>query len=490
MIPVSSAAEVRAMDAAVIEGLGLPGVALMELASRAVAEQVRHHPASTRGEVLVVCGPGNNGGDGWAAARWLHGWGLQVRVWPVAGPASQDAKLMAMVAQAAGVPVGEGLGASTLVVDAVLGTGLSSPVRESVDAVLRQIGEHGAPVVAVDLPSGLHADTGEALGAVPTAESTVTFARAKRGLYAGQGPSLAGKVVVADIGLSAATPRTARRGAGLLEAHDLSWPRLPADGHKGIAGHVAVVAGSQAMAGAAVLACRGALAGGAGRVTLFTAKGALPRLAALPPEVMVRLSGGEVLHELPQLDGFDAVVVGPGLGGGDALSDGLHAHLVAWWRDAPVATVFDADALVCTGPSPAKHARVLTPHPGEAGRLLGRSSREVQRDRYAAARSLAARGVVLLKGQYTLIDDGNFVAINPTGSPALATGGTGDVLAGLVGALLGRGVAAPVAAGTAAYVHGLAGDAVGRGATASQVADRLVAAAAALPERPATWAGT
>ena len=295
---------------------------------------------------------------------------------------------------------------------------------------------------------------------------------------------------MADIGLGAATPRSARRGAGLVESGDLSWPRLPADGHKGVAGHVAVVAGSQAMAGAAVLACRGALGGGAGRVTLFTAKGALPRLAALPPEVMVRLSAGEVLDRLPDLDGFDAVVVGPGLGGGEALPAELHAQLVAWWRDAPVATVFDADALVCTGPAAATQARVLTPHPGEAGRLLGCSSRDVQRDRYAAARSLAARGVALLKGQHSLIDDGSFVAINPTGSPALATGGTGDVLAGLVGALLGRGVVAPVAAATAAYVHGLAGEAAGRGATASQVADGLVAAAAALPDRGATWAGT
>lgn len=476
MKPVSTAAEVRELDRRVIEGLGLPGIALMELASRHVAVAVaRHHDADARRGVVVACGGGNNGGDGWAVARWLRGWGYPVSVWAVRAPSTEDARTMAAVARAAGVPEVDGPDGAGLLVDAVLGTGLEQPVRAGLDEALAALGAVGRPIVAVDLPSGLHADTGQALGHVPTAVRTVTFARAKRGLYAGQGPACAGRVEVVDIGLDAATSPEALRSVGLVEADDVPWPRRARDAHKGHSGHLAVVAGSEAMAGAAVLTCRGALAAGAGRITLVTARDALPRLGALPPEVMVRLGGDRVLDELPDLGFADAVVAGPGLGGGEPLRPVLHDALAAAWQEATRPMLYDADALVCTAPTACRE-RVLTPHPGEAGRLLGCTAREVEADRYAAVHALARRGVALLKGPFTLVADGALTTINPTGSPALATGGSGDVLAGIVGALLARGLPSERAARTGAWFHGLAGERLREGDGAGALAPALVEA--------------
>jgi hydroxyethylthiazole kinase-like uncharacterized protein yjeF len=233
-----------------------------------------------------------------------------------------------------------------------------------------------------------------------------------------------------------------------------------------------VVAGSSPQAGAAVLACAGALAGGAGLVTLAAPRGAWPRLAALAPEVMVVPAGeGDVADAgaLPAVAGFDAVVMGPGLGGGSPLPASLAAWLAAAWR-APVPSVADADAIAALdGPG----LGVLTPHAGEAARRLGWTSAAVEADRWAAVRALArGYGVTLLKGPGTLVDDGEGVTVNPTGGPSLATGGSGDVLAGLVGALLARGLSPVMAARAAAWVHGAAGDGLaGReGVTASQLA--------------------
>ena len=472
MIGVSTAAEVRELDRRVIEDLGLPGIALMELASAAVARAIRnHHLDAARRGVVVLTGGGNNGGDGWAVARWLHGWGIPVRVWPIAEPRTDDARTMAAVARAAGVLEVDGPGDPGLVVDAVLGTGLTQPVRGPAVSALQRIVAWGGPVVAVDLPSGLHADTGAALGPLPRAVRTVTFARAKRGLYAGAGPAHAGEVEVVDIGLSAATPPTSLWEAALLEPSDVPWPERPPGAHKGTSGHLAVVAGSRAMAGAAVLCCQGALAAEAGKITLVTAEGALPRLGALPPEVMVQLLPGDRLEALPDLSWADAAVVGPGLAAGIGLGGSLRAHLEELWQQAALPVVFDADALPAARAPAAAAERVLTPHPGEAGRLLGWSAAEVQRRRFEAVRDVAdhAGGVALLKGRFTLVDDRTLVTINPTGGPALASGGTGDVLAGMIGGLLARGLPASHAARTAAWWHGRAGEALGRGGRASEL---------------------
>lgn len=480
-----TAHQAQALDQAVISGLGLPGIALMELAARGVADAVRaHHAAAAAAGVVVACGPGNNGGDGWAVARWLRGWGLPVAVWELGEPKpGTDASIERAVALKAGVDRVSGLGSARLVVDALFGTGLARGVGPPYDAAVGAIVDaraRGATVVAVDLPSGLSSDTGQALGDAVTADRTVTFGRPKLGMFLGGGPDLCGVVDVVDIGLDAATPDDRLAAAEIPDAADLEplWPvRRPSD-HKASQGHLLVIAGSAAMTGAAILACRGALAAGAGLVSLVATRPMRPRLAALPPEVMVVDGGdGDVLCALPELERFDGFVVGPGLGGGSPLDEALGRELARRWATDPRPWVFDADALPCAfspGPAP----RVITPHPGEAGRLLGLTSGQVQTDRLSCAHRLTDRGVVLLKGRYSVIAaQGALPSLNPTGCPVLATGGTGDVLAGVIGALLTRGVGARDAARLGAFVHGLAADRLGArrrdGWTASDVAEEI-----------------
>lgn len=485
-----TAAQVRALDAEVIHTVGVPGVCLMETASRAVAEAVRthHRDAAGRG-VVVVCGPGNNGGDGYGCARWLASWGIPVRVWSLSGHSKGDAAVMREACRSLGVPSCSGLGEAGLVVDAVFGTGITRNVEGAYADVLRAMNEAGCPIVAVDIPSGLHTDTGAALGVAVRATRTVTFGWTKLGLLAEPGADLAGEVEVADIGLGAA--RGVLPAAELPDAADLAplWPRRGDADHKTRSGHLLMIAGSRNLAGAAVLACRGALAAGAGLVTLVAPRGATPRLAALPPEVMLFESGPDGRLAPPPdaaLERRTAVVAGPGLGNGVAdLGRDLSTWLTTLWQDLPIPVLFDADALPCargTAPAP----RVVTPHPGEAGRLLGRAPTEVQADRFGAVTDLAHDGrVAVLKGRNTLIGHaGSPVSVNPTGNPALATGGSGDVLSGIIGALLARGVDARDAARLGVWVHGRAADLlVGirpTGWTAGDVADAVPEAIAEL----------
>ncbi len=486
---VGEAAQVRERDRRLIEDVGVPGIALMELAAAGVARVIRaHHAADAAAGVLVACGSGNNGGDGWAVARWLHQWGCSVRVWSLGAPRSDDAQRMAQSCRALGVPEVRGLdGTEGLLVDAVFGTGLGRPVEGSLGEALQALDEHPAPVVAVDLPSGLHADRGVALGACPTASCTVALGALKLG-YFGADAARCGRLELVDLGFGATDLPPAAR---LLGVADLTgqWPARGLADHKTRSGHLLVVAGSLAMAGAAVLTCRGALAAGAGLVTLAAPRSALPRLAALPPEVMV-LAVDDDAPELPSLDRFTALAAGPGLGGGGALAASWRTWLRARWGQGPPA-VYDADALEATHDAPAADERVLTPHPGEAARLLGQSIGAVQADRFAAVRALAARGTALLKGPHTLVATPSTASgppseltINPTGAPTLATGGSGDVLTGVIGALLARGVTAPRAARLGAWVHGTAGERLAEraseGWTAADVAAEIPVAVSAL----------
>lgn len=487
---VGRAAQVRELDRRVIEDLGIPGVALMELASRGVAEAVRDRfGAAARRGVVVVCGPGNNGGDGWGAARWLRGWGFPVSVVAV-GPAPRgDAATQRAAALRSGVAETDRLDGAGVVVDALFGTGLARDVDGDAAAWIAAMDRHGAPVVAVDLPSGLDADTGQPHGACVRAAHTVTFGRWKPGLFVEPGASLAGSLELVDLGFAAAEPADAPLAvAELASAAELArcWPGRAVGAHKGSSGHLLVVAGSLPMAGAAVLACLGALRAGAGLVTLVAPGGALPRLAALPPEVMVVASGPGPTLGAPELElsKFDAVIAGPGLGGGEPLGAELAGWLRALWAGHPGGVAFDADALPCAvgrGAGP----RVITPHPGEAGRLLGRPTAGVQADRFGAAEALATEGrVALLKGPRTLVAGGGRLSVNRTGGPVLATGGSGDVLAGVIGALLANGRGARDAARLAAWVHGAAADALAgrrdQGWTASDVAEAIPEAVTAL----------
>jgi NAD(P)H-hydrate epimerase len=457
---VSTAAQVREMDRRVIEGLGLPGIALMETASRSVARAIaRRHRAEAEQGVVVVCGGGNNGGDGYACARWLHGWGLPVQVYPLKEQLSGDAAINRDACKRLGVPFTDGLGKAGLLVDAVFGTGLDRPVGGRYRGVIEAMTGHPAPVVAVDLPSGIHADTGAVLGVAVPCVTTVTFGRLKLGLLGEPGADYAGAVEVADIGIE---DGSAEAIAEIPEPEDLAplWPRRAPSDHKTRSGHLLVVAGSEAMTGAAILACRGALAAGVGLLTVVGCRGMLSRLAGLPPEAMMVVSGDGARSEpVPAkvLERHTAVAAGPGLGAGGPLVGTMGDWLQHLWETSGLPLVYDADALPHTqGGSAAP--RLITPHPGEAGRLLGASVHEVQADRFTAARQLASDGkVALLKGRNSLVAaERARISVNAANSPVLGTGGSGDVLTGVLGALLARGVSARDAARLGAWVHGRA----------------------------------
>ncbi len=478
-------AEMRAIDRAAIEGLAIPSLELMERAGRAVADAAQSLVAPT-GRVVVVCGGGNNGGDGWVAARLLHQAGRDVRAVELVAAArlSPDAREMRERAARAGVRSATAGGGALeaargdLVVDALLGTGLSrapeGPFAEAIAAVAAARAR-GARVLAVDVPSGLSADTGRPLGACVQADATVTFAFQKRGLVLHPGPALAGAVTVADIGIPPEAADRVPVEAELLEeaqARALVPARDP-EAHKGAAGRVLVVAGSPGKTGAAHLALTGALRGGAGLVTLAARAEVLPFALAGRPEAMsLALAGDGPLgaRDLPALlaaaEGVDALVIGPGIPRGPETG----ALLLDLLSRARRPAVLDADALNALAGAPARLATagaplLLTPHPGEMARLCGTTTAEVQADRLglAAARAAEWGAAVLLKGARTVVaGPGATPAVIPTGNPGLATGGTGDVLAGLCGALLASGLS-PFDAGRAgAWIHGRAGDLAAR----------------------------
>lgn len=448
---LADAAGCRALDAAVIDGLGVPGVALMEVASRGVALAVleRFAQPASRG-VLVVCGPGNNGGDGWGAARWLHRRGVPVRVWAVGGEARGDAAVMRSAAIRAGVSEVSGPeGQVGLVLDAVFGTGLARDVGEPYASALRVVAALDVPRVAVDLPSGLHADTGALLGPVPIADLTVTFGRLKPVFFTGGG-RLAGEIELVDIGVHA-SDRSVGRIADPCELAAFVPQRSPWT-WKHREGGLTVVAGSPEMAGAGVLVCLGALAVGCGLVTLCARPETLPRLARLPAAVMVHVE--PLRDSLERAFDRGPAAIGPGIGGGRPLDPACQEGL-RHVREHGRQVVLDADALFEPG-GPVGEGVVRTPHPGEARRLLGAP---VEPDRFGAARELALQGgVSVLKGRYSLVASSNGVSVNPTNSSVLATAGSGDVLTGVIGGLLAKGVAPWDAARAGVWLHGRAGE--------------------------------
>ena len=439
MKPVALSSEVRELDRRTIQDLGVPGLALMEVAALEVLRALlQRFEAQARQGVLVLAGPGNNGGDGWVIARHLHRRGYPVRVCSGASR-SPDCLIMRAAAEAFGVQLLDQPAPAALVVDALLGTGLSSELRGDIARQVAWMREQDAPIVAVDQPTGLCGDTGLVLGDCAGAALTVTFQHPRIGQILGE--ERVGELVAVDIGLVQGPTSFA-----LVEESDVAdWlPPLPAQAHKGTRGHLGVVAGCREMAGAAVLSCVAALRAGAGRVTLHIPEDALVRLEGLPPDVMVKT-------EDAGFEAYQALVVGPGLGPRQELAARL-------WSQAPVPAVFDADGLnALVGRFEASpHPRAITPHPGEAARLLGLATAQVQAQRVEALRGLGAVAPTLLKGRHTLIS-GQPVLINPTGSPALAVAGSGDVLAGVVGAFLARGLTPREALACGAFLHGQAG---------------------------------
>jgi hydroxyethylthiazole kinase-like uncharacterized protein yjeF len=506
----------RALDARAIRELGIPGPRLMDNAGTGAAALIARWLAPIRGKALVVvCGKGNNGGDGFVVARRLKARGAAVRVLLVGRRAEVRGDAAAALGRWRGrveeveEPSGlaRALGGADVVVDALLGTGVSGAARGPVAAAIEAInraGAGGVPVVALDLPSGLDSDRGALLGPTVKAWRTVTFAGLKRSLLLAPAAAQAGAVEIGDIGVPA---EEACRGITTwrLEIADVrpSFPPRDLDAHKGRFGHLLVVAGSLGKTGAAVLAGRAALRSGVGLCTIAAPASQQPIVAAQAPEYMTEalpetaaqslsLKAKDRLLELARR--MDAVAIGPGLSL-DPEAQELARVLI---RELEGPMVVDADALsALAGQLDLLHhaagPRALTPHPGEMARMLGTTIEAVQADRVEMARTFAREhGVALaLKGAHTVIGgpDGH-VTINPTGNPGMAKGGSGDVLTGIVGALLAREIAPTAALRAGCYLHGLAGDVAARergeyAMLASDIIESLPAALRALAQSAA-----
>ncbi len=497
-----TAAQVRALDQQAITEFGIPGLELMSRAAASVLGHVRQRWPQVR-RLLVFAGTGNNAGDGYLLAALAHEQGLRVQVLEAGDPArlgadAGRARTRALDAEVPLLPLDSPEGrqacepvAQTVVIDALLGMGLTGPVRPALRQAIAVLNALDAPVVAVDIPSGLCADTGVVQGVAVRATLTVCCIALKQGLLTAQGPDHAGELVVDDLGLPQAlwrgavgsTPAVRRVDihsvAGLLEAR-------PLNAHKGQAGQVLVIGGETGMGGAALLAAEAAGRAGAGLVRLLTRQAHVPAVLARRPEIMVQAmesvetGDGPALHALVR--DATVIVIGPGLGRGPRARQLLRD--VLGMASPEQAMVLDADALnllaeawqerADTAPAgvPPHGVRrrewVLTPHPGEAARLLGCTSADIQADRFAAVRQLQSRwgGVVLLKGLGSLIcheaEGVQQVSLCTEGNPGMASGGMGDVLAGLTGALLAQGLPAARALTLAVCVHGEAADLAAR----------------------------
>ena len=475
-----------------MDELGIVSLVLMENAGRGATAAICDAFGDRLGRVVLVGGPGQNGGDAWVIARRLTLLGhrpLAVLVGDASrlrGDAEANWALLGElgvetmeVSPAGAASIGEPLSKATLVVDGLFGTGLDRPITGGYADAIAAMEAAPAPTVALDLPSGLDADTGAIFGVAPHASLTVTFAGHKRGLHQYPGVAHAGELRVADIGIpvdgSATASLWARNDLGTLVA-----PRA-GDAHKGTNGHLLVIGGAPGTTGAAVLAGRAAFRAGAGLVTIGARADARAALEEKVIELMTTVLPDEANQAAVEslCEGKRAVVLGPGMGL-DELG-GAWARAVA--LHAPVLTVIDADALTHIAEEglpwlmDAAAPRILTPHPGEAARLLGQSTAEVQANRYAAAEALAAKSgqVVILKGARSIVAGLDQLRVCAEGTAALGVAGTGDVLTGLVGAL-GMTLAPIDAAIGGALLHALAGveASVGdRGLIASEVADAV-----------------
>ena len=467
--PLYDAEGMRAVDRWAIEERGVPSLELMETAGRAVAEAVAS--LAPEGPVRVVCGKGNNAGDGLVAARLLAGMGHEVEallLWP-GGELSGDAT--ANLARFGGEHVegewNERLAGSGAVVDAIFGTGFSGAAREPAAAAIEAIGRCGAPVVACDIASGVVASSGEVEGAVVEADVTVTFHAAKLGHFVAPGKWLTGELRVAPIGIPEGAP--GKPAAGVIDPSVLELvPKRGARSTKFTSGQVAIAGGSRGLTGAVRMSSRAAIRAGAGYATVAVPADLETIFEQSQPEVMSVgcpggdgcLAPGSLKAVLGAFERAVAGVLGPGLGR-DPGSVEL-AREAAGAIEAPL--VIDADGLnAFAGRLERIAAReaptVLTPHAGELSRLLGRPSEEIAAHRLASAREAAraAGAIVVLKGDDTIVTDGERVAVNALAAPALATAGTGDVLSGMTAALLARGLDPFSAACGAVVAHARAG---------------------------------
>lgn len=455
-----SAAQTREIEKRAVQLLRMPGYRLMQRAAAAAWRELRAACPLAK-SVDVVCGSGNNGGDGYEIARLAKAARWRVRVWQVGPvPAKGEGAVAVKAWKKSGGRAESGplpaIFEGAVVVDALVGIGLSRPLEGAVLAAVAAINRSPGFKLSVDVPSGLHADTGAVRGDAVVAQMTVSFIASKAGLYTGEGPQNCGVLRLQGLQVPVAAYAGISPMAGLLDERVLSdgLPRRSRAAHKGDHGHVLVIGGDHGMMGAAVLAARAALRSGAGWVTVASRQAHAAAMTAAQPELMCR--GIEDTRDVvPLMERADVIALGPGLG-----QTNWGRALFAQAVSAKKHLVVDADGLNWLAQNPLQREDwVLTPHPGEAARLLGWSTREVQADRYAAAHELRRRygGVVVLKGAGTVIT-GDTPSVCPYGNPGMAVGGSGDVLTGVIAALLAQGLSPAAAAQAGVVAHARAGD--------------------------------
>lgn len=465
-----TAAQSRQLDLLAQQLPGIDGTVLMRRAGSAAFDLLRNHWPQAR-RLLIFCGGGNNGGDGYVLAELAQRAGFSVTLVALAAPEQLrgDAALACRNAMRAGVEpqtfAPERLidAQYDLLVDALLGTGLTGEPRADYRAAIDWINASALPVLALDLPSGLDADTGRIWGTAVRADLTLTFIAAKRGLLTGAGPDQCGLLGFADLGVPATLHQQLEGAAVLRLTSDLlpHWlPRRPRTAHKGRFGHLLIVGGNHGYGGAVSIAAEAALRAGAGLVTVATRGAHLNALLARRPEAMVRaVESGQDLEPLLKLP--TVILLGPGLG-----QDAWAEQMVQRVLGSELPLVVDADALnlVARRTTPPRRENwILTPHPGEAARLLGCDSSTVEADRFTAVQRLAERhgGVALLKGAGTLVASaaaGDGIALCAAGNPGMASGGMGDLLSGLIAALLAQQLPLVDAARAGVLLHAMAGD--------------------------------
>jgi len=482
---------IRSIDRIAIEKYGITGLELMENAGRGVADVVKSAMPSPGGRIAIMAGKGNNGGDGYVAARHLHNSGFKVTVFSLGrtGEIKGDAALNAASWLKMGGEVRELLSSadlkaaesslrhSSIVVDAIFGTGLEKDITGIHAETVDLVNSVDKKIISVDIPSGIHATTGAVLGRAVKAHITATMAMPKLGLFLFPGRSFSGIVEVVDIGVPKEMVEDEAIRWNIITEGDLRKslkPRKP-ESHKSTHGHLLVLAGSPGMTGAAYMASASAMRAGAGLATLGV-PGSLNDIMEVKttevmsiglPETPDKMLGAVSFDAIKaMLPGKTAVVIGPGVGNTPEMMR-LIEMLV---QEIKVPLVIDADGLNSIAPQismlkKAKTEIVLTPHPGEMARLLNASTEDIQSDRMGSALRLVEMtgATVVLKGAGTIIaSPTGRIYINTTGNPGLATAGTGDVLAGMLGGFLAQGYGPEEAASAAVYIHGLAGDEVKR----------------------------
>ena len=473
------AADVRELDRIAIEERGIPGIQLMNRAGAAVFEVIMERWPRAR-NVVVMCGGGNNGGDGYVIARLAYERGLRPRLMALedADGLCGYARLAWGAARAAGLSLTPYAPAllrdADLIVDAIFGSGLNRGVGGRYAAIVDEINASGSPVIAVDAPSGLDVDRGRALGCAVQAEATVTFIGLKAGLFTGDGPQYCGEVIFSDLGVpkdlyNSVDPRAERIDWSLLQ------PLLAArdrGAHKGHFGHVAVVGGNHGMAGAPRMAAEAAARVGAGLTTVAMRPEYTAAMAAARPEIMWHgITDNETMDRA--LSRASVVAVGPGLG-----RDDWARKLFEKVVDSPLPLVIDADALNILAEQPRSRGYwILTPHVGEAARLLQCQPADISADRVGAARQIQQHfsGMVVLKGAGTVIcgEEGD-IAICSGGNPGMASGGMGDALTGVIVGLIAQGLPFESAARAGVALHAAAGDEAARAGERGMLAMDLI----------------